>query len=343
MKKGFTLLEMMVAVMIGAMVTLMVAGSLTVAIKAWTRVQEEVSQNYNRRMVLDLLKRQSSSIFFKRDADALMATPRFSESRDDLRQAPLGQDTMNQRRQQSLNANLRRGRVGFDLPDGTHFFRGTPQELSFISTVSFLSDFPGQVGVKYYVVQNESGSSEDMVNAESSRNQTRDLGEGGYQGGRANPFNGQTYSGSLYLYIEEKNLFLSQSDEEDSADLADPTSSASIGTMTSQASVPPELNPNQVLSTKSMELIGPLRSFSIRYRKPAIRRAQEADSGDDWAEQWDMEQEGYYPSAIEFILFYEEPGITDDLPEEELPGIRMVIPVYDSRNLARGVTPSALQ
>lgn len=346
MKKGFTLLELMAAVLIGSMAALMIAGSLTVGIRAWTRVQQEVSQNYNRRMVLDLLKRQGSSIFFKRDADALMATPRFSESRNDLRQAPLGRG-IEQRREMRRNRgnragnNNRRGRMSFDLPDGTHFFRGTPQELSFISTVSFLSDFPGQVGVKYYVVQNESGEDEDMINATSSRNQTQDLGDSSYQGGRENPFAGEVMQGNLYLYVEEKNLFLSQSEEDDTSDLADPTSG--VATNANSGSMPQELDPSQVVSTKSMKLIGPLRSFNIRYRKPAIRRAQESDGSDDWAEQWDMEQEGYYPSAIEFILFYEEPGITDDLPDEELPGIRMVIPIYDSRNLARGVTPSALQ
>jgi len=340
MRKGFTFIELMAAVVIGAVATLMIAGALTVSIKAWTRVQSEVGKNYNRRMVLDLLKRQGSSIFFKRDADALMATPRFSETRDDLRQAPIGRNRINR----VVRNNLRRGRQGFDLPDGTHFFRGTPQELSFISTVSFLSDFPGQVGVKYYVVQNESGEDEDMVNALSSRNQTSDLGESSYQGGRQNPFAGDVYSGSLYLYLEEKNLFLSNMEEEDSSDLADPTRVEAEGKVSAGGAADlGNISGNQVISTKSMKLIGPLRKFSIRYRKPAIRRAQETDGGDDWAEQWDMEQEGYYPSAIEFILFYEEPGITDDLPDEELPGIRLVIPIYDSRNLARGVTPSALQ
>ena len=339
MRKAFTLIELMAAVVIGSMAALMIAGALTVGIKAWTRVQSEVSQNYNRRMVLDLLKRQSSSIFFKRDADALMATPRFSESRDDLRQAPLGRDRLSR----NVRNGLRRSREGYELPDGTYFFRGTPQELSFISTVSFLSDFPGQVGVKYYVVQNETGEDDDMVNALSSRNQTNDLGESSYQGGRQNPFSGDIYSGSLYLYVEEKNLFLSTMEEDDTSDLADPTRGDATGKVSAAGADLEHLNQNQVVSTKSMKLIGPLRKFSIRYRKPAIRRAQESDSSDDWAEQWDMEQEGYYPSAIEFILFYEEPGITDDLPDEELPGIRLVIPIYDSRNLARGVTPSALQ
>ena len=177
----------------------------------------------------------------------------------------------------------------------------------------------------------------------AGRNQTIDLGEGDYQGGRDNPFTGNLMEGSLYLYVEEKNLFLSRNDEDDSSDLANPTFQGAPGAMNSSQQVAGDLNPTEVISTKSMKLIGPLSSFSIRYRKPAIRRAQESDSGDDWSEQWDMEQEGYYPSAIEFILFYEEPGVTDDLPTEELPGIRMVIPVYDSRNLARGVTPSALQ
>lgn len=340
MKKGFTLLEILAAVLIGSMASLMIAGALTTAIKAWTRVQEEVAVNYNRRTVLDLVKRQSSSIFFKRDADALMATPRFSESRNDLRQAPLGQ---NRNRQRNVRDNSRRGRVGYELPDGTHFFRGTPQELSFISTVSFLSDFPGQVGVKYYVVQNESGEDDDMINATSSRNQTMDLGDGGYQGGRENPFAGNLMEGALYLYVEEKNLFLSRNDENDNTDLANPTYKDAPGAMNASQQVTNDLNPTEVISTKSMKLIGPLRTFSIRYRKPAIRRAQENDGGDDWAEQWDMEQEGYYPSAIEFILFYEVPGVTEDLPTEELSGIRMVIPVYDSRNLARGVTPNALQ
>ena len=124
MKKGFTLLEIMAAVLIGSMAALMIAGALTVAINAWTRVQEEVSQNYNRRTVLDLLKRQGSSIFFKRDADALMATPRFSETRNDLRQAPLGQNRNRQRT--NMRDNTRRGRVGYELPDGTHFFPGNP-------------------------------------------------------------------------------------------------------------------------------------------------------------------------------------------------------------------------
>ena len=71
MRRGFTLIELLVTVVLGAMIMLMIAGVMSSAIRSWESVQTRVSQNYNRRNVLDLVKRQSSSLFFRQDANDL--------------------------------------------------------------------------------------------------------------------------------------------------------------------------------------------------------------------------------------------------------------------------------
>jgi len=85
---------------------------------------------------------------------------------------------------------------------------------------------------------------------------------------------------------------------------------------------------------KQVRLLGPLRRFSIRYRIPDVSEVDSEDEEENWESNWDVEaHNGQYPSAIEFILFYEVPGVTDDFDTEELEGVRMVIPVYSTNNL----------
>ena len=338
---GFTLLEMIVTVLLGAFIVLIVAGTLQNTIRAWTTVQERVSENYNHRMVLDLIRRQTSSLFFRADADRLN------------RQRGVNPNRRVNRRDNQRRGNNRQPQPptpspaqGYQLPEGSHFFLGTPQELNFLSTVSFLSDFPGQVAVRYYVVQGEPGEDEDWDTLPSSRTQASAGGAFG-DPTPVDPDSGfipdfpPPLEGNLYLFLEETNLFLSQTQMQNSEDptlINDPNMQPvqpQPGTGDGNLSGEGE-DGTKVMGRSSMRLIGPLRAFTLRYRRPLARGAQEMDTEEDWAEYWDLTMEGRYPSAVEFIFFYEEPGITDDIPTEELPGIRMVLPVYDTNNLIRG-------
>ena len=84
-----------------------------------------------------------------------------------------------------------------------------------------------------------------------------------------------------------------------------------------------------------MVLLGPLRAFEFRYRKPMQRKAQEGDDEEeDWAETWSVDGSGRYPSAVELTIFYEEKG-SEYIAKEDLPGIRLVIPIFDTQNLQR--------
>jgi len=332
-RKGFTLLELMVAVLLGAFLTLMIAGVLRNSILAWETVEKNVSLNYNRRTVLDMVKRQSSSLFFKRELDQITQSNRFSRRPGRNRNNRMR--NLNQRDSQGAPGDqpVQPVSLGFDLPAGAYFLRGGPQEISFLSTVSFLSDFPGQVAVRYFVIQGEPEEDEGAADLPSSRSldipSADDLDDLAPEPG----YVPEALEGNLYLYVEEMNLFLSASNEAtgefEGEGLEDGLASGGIDAGSDQGFSQPQ-------SRRSMKLLGPLRKFTIRYRQPASRRANEQDSEEDWAETWDVDTSGNYPSAVEFIMLYEVPGVTDDLPDEELEGIRMVIPVYDARNLARG-------
>lgn len=329
MRRGFTLLELMAAVLIGIVIIATTAGVLNSSVKSWTKVQEQVGRNYNRRMVLDLVKRQTSSMFFKRDAESLMRVPGAGQN---LRQAANGLN-----RNQGPVGRRPAQNNGFGLPAGAHFFRGNVQELNFLSTVSFLSDFPGQVAVRYYVVQGEVEEGDSIGDAVSSRSQAEDtfVDETGQEELLPEP----EIEGDLWLVLEEKNLFLNSTTPEDESSL---DSDGDVG-MGQGNGARPSLGDEEgatgdggeIVGTHTMKLIGPLRKFTIRYRVPAQRNLQEEDTREDWAEVWDLEAENMYPTAVEFILFYEIPGVTEDLATEDLPGVRMVIPIYDTRNLAR--------
>lgn len=320
MRRAFTLLEMMAAVLLGSIVLLIIAGTLRGAMMSWEAVQKRVAENYHRRSVLDLVKRQSSSLFLRSEASQLGrgSNPGAFNANN---------SAAARNRNRGANANQSRGRQsrGFSMPEGAYFFRGTPQEVGFLSTVSFLSDFPGQVAVRYFVVQGEPG-------AEGDDFEDAGMGIGGDSVLMEEPFDPtvpfDTIDGNLYLCVEEKNLFLSMMNENMDDMVFDENDEELNGNPAPQFS-------GEVVDTRSMKLIGPLRSFSMRYRIPAQRRADEADSEEDWAPAWDLDSDGMYPSAIEFTLVYERPG-SEDIATEDLPGIRMVIPIYDSNNLTRG-------
>lgn len=370
MRKAFTLLELLAAVLIGSLVMLMISGGLMSSINSWKKVQYHVSENYNHRSVLDLMRRQVSSLFYKREADQLAQTPRLNGVTNTNR----GVNDRNQQDQQRNNSPMAGGTnpmggdqmIGgqgnrYQLPPGAHFFRGNIQEINFISTVSFLSDFPGHVAVKYYVVQGMPGEEGDLGDLNSSRSS-------GMEAQSFDPTmpvdpavameslgNVEEMVGDLWLYVEEKNLFLS-------AAVTDPALAMEQETLNQP---PPSLFPDDQFMNRtggqngagaqsdngllpdgeaqpavSMQLIGPLYKFQIRYRKPALRaNASEADEEDDWAEMWDAELANQYPSAVEFILFYQPQGEEYqgmEFAEEDLTGVRMVLPIYDSQNLIRG-------
>ncbi len=333
MKKAFTLIEMMVAVLLGSIIVMVIAGTLSSSIKAWEAVQTRVSENYNRRTVLDLVKRQSSSLFMRKDADAMAASN------------PLGQNAGNNRSRrggrgqggaESFNPPVGRQGFGYQLPEGAYYFRGDAQSINFLSTISFLSDFPGQVAVRYYVVQGEPGDDESFLDLENSRVEYDPEMDFEAQVGDA------SLEGGLYLYLEEKNLFLSNINAsqglEDPA-FTDPTTAGPVNLDPPPASGSQGLEAEsmgEVVDTHTMKLLGPLRHFSIRYRIPGTHGVSEADSEENWSEYWDLDAGDGYPSAIEFTFIYEN-GASEETATEDLPGIRMVIPVYDEQNLRRGV------
>ena len=241
-------------------------------------------------------------------------------------------DTAEQRRvRQTLNQ-----RSGFDLPEGTSFFNGSTQELRFLSSLSFLSDFPGQVAVRYFVQQGapEEGGESGVIESSSM---------GGFSEIMYDPdFVPEELEGDLYLYVEEKNLFLSSINERLEGGIADSITPADIqpegmgNQLTSPIPDAATMITGEILDTRSTMLIGPLRKFSLRYRIPGQRQADDFDGEENWSPVWDLDAEGRYPTAVEFILVFEQPGVTEDVATEDLPGIRMVIPIFDAANLARG-------
>lgn len=329
---AFTLLELLAATMMGAIVILMIAGSLRGAVRTWESVQVRVGENYNRRMVLDLVRRQTSSLFFRNDMDELNSAggvnpeprnPRV-RVREQNRNRPMpGQD----------RPNL--GRPNNMLPEGASFFTGNVQELNFLSTTSFLSDFPGQVAVRYFVVQGQPEGDGSLTSLATSRSDEM-FGFGAPDVDMELQV-ATELEGDLYLYVEERNLFLNTIGVDSGDPFASGEASSRNGMPTlGGTGMDSEADSGTIVSTQAMRLLGPLRKFTIRYRQPQTRdNADQEDTAEDWAETWSVENQGIYPTAVEFILVYEKPGITDNVPTEELPGIRMVLPIYDSRNLAR--------
>ena len=311
-------------------------------------VQVRVSENYTRRNVLDLIKRQASSLFYKRDADSLSQSNvnnrLGNQNRPNNRPPRRGQPPKTGR-----NPPPQPPRQNFSLPSGTHFFNGSIQELSFLSTISFLSDFPGQVAVRYYVVQGEPGEDESLEDLVSSRGDDDFMDETDREFGEDPEYDEflDPLEGDLYLYVEETNLFLSASIEQgdqamsepapDDPNMTDPSEDERFTDVTGEEPATDEGfdDISEVESVNTMKLLGPLRAFTVRYRVPAVRRASEfEDEEEDWAEVWDVQQEGIYPNAVEFTLVFEDEN-SEDVDTEELEGIRLVIPVYDPRTLAR--------
>jgi prepilin-type N-terminal cleavage/methylation domain-containing protein len=355
--QAFTLLEMLVASVLVALVGLIIGGSLRMAVKSWETTQTHIATNYNRRTVLDLLRRQTSSIFYRSEAEEY-AREADNSNRNEVDNRPSGVKLTPKEQREQLEERAREMRgqkpketaanqrqqeeqafKGFELPEGASYFNGQPQELQFLSTISFLSDFPGQVAVRYYVVQGESAEdgTVELHTLPSASEEGQEPAAEGQEEGEV-----ERMEGNLYLVVEELNLFLSSTlgqdelpaEEEtlrlkDGETLRDPKEG---GEGTAEEDEPPP--GSEVVARNRMVLLGPLRAFELRYRKPAVRGAEEGEDEDDWEDVWDLESQGRYPSAVEFTLFYEQKGSTT-LPTEELPGIRMVIPIYDTQNLQR--------
>lgn len=317
MKRAFTLLELMAAILLGSLIMLMIAGGLRSTIRSWESVQHHVATNYNRRSVLDLIKRQSSSLFFRDDVLQLeAANPRKGKRGGPTNQPP----------------------PSYSIPEGTSYFSGNIQELNFMSTISFLSDFPGQVAVRYYVVQGEPGEDELISELPHSRSMTYDDGEGDLDFSFDEGAVFDELEGQLYLYLEERNLFLASTMEGELDDPGDP-----FETVDAERGVDSDQEPSitEVQAQNTMKLFGPLRKFIIRYRNPTpIFNVDAADDDEEaWAETWNQANSNTYPTAIEFTLFYEPEGDPDEvaqIPLEDLDSIRMVIPLFDARNLVRG-------
>lgn len=349
--KAFTLLELMVAVLLGALAVAMIAGTLNSSIGAWEAGQTRISENYERRTVLDLVKRQSSSIFYRREADSLARQDSNNRFPNRQQTPPQGRDRQPNNRRMNPNARAERDNANnrsnvrndnqqaqFTLPGGSHYFKGAVQGISFLSTVSFLSDFPGQCAVKYYVVQSDPDSEDGHTQAPEELDPEDGYLDGDYE----------EIEGGLWLVVEEKNLFVVETQQADEAQQLFPQEPPEKDDPEPNDEFyeddPPTEDEDEyesigdIESTQRMALIGPLRKFSIRYRIPKKQLAEEADSDEDWAETWDYNNDNGYPSAIEFILVYEKPGVDDDTETEDLPGVRMVIPVYDLQNMRRDRT-----
>jgi len=330
MRKGFTLIELMLAVLLGAMVVAMIAGSLRSSINAWTTVEKTSATNYNRRTVLDLIKRQSSSLFYQEDAQDLNSQSQTSNQDPKKRNAREMANVVGRNKKSTP-------KDAFKLPGNANYFKGEAQLIEFVSTVSFLSDFPGQVSVKYYVVQEEPADDEEgeenRLVGESAPPPPESISEDGMDEEQF-----EEMEGNLYLVMQEVNLFMNQTQQRpepvsEEIDTEDPNDKEESGEEPYDVSFEDLMNEEDQGVTQ-VRLLGPLRRFSIRYRIPDTRNAESEDEDEDWETSWDVSaHNGQYPSAIEFILFYEVPGVTDDLDTEELDGIRMVIPVYSSNNL----------
>jgi len=328
MKRAFTLIELMLAILLGAMVVMMIAGSLRTAVKAWESVERISATNYNRRTVLDIIKRQTSSLFYAEDAQSMNDQTGVNGAKARPR---------DRKANRQVHRQEKRKKDVFEMPKGANFFKGEIQQIEFVSTVSFLSDFPGQVTVKYYVIQKDSESEDETpVTIGGSAppppppEQVNEDGE--------DEMEAEELEGNLYLVMQETNLFLNQTHS--SSDYIDePVDPESDGEDEENDREIDEVSLDDLLDeeprgTTQVMLLGPLRKFSIRYRIPASRDVNSEDEDEDWETSWDVNAKGgQYPTAVEFTFFYEKPGITDEIDTEDLDGIRMVIPVYSTNNL----------
>ena len=59
--KGFTLLELMIAITITAVIVVIIFGALRISIRAWEKGEKDVDTRQRQRIVLDLIKRQLAS------------------------------------------------------------------------------------------------------------------------------------------------------------------------------------------------------------------------------------------------------------------------------------------
>jgi len=59
--KGFTLLELMIAITITAVIVVIIFGALRISIRAWEKGEKDVDMRQRQRIVLDLIKRQLAS------------------------------------------------------------------------------------------------------------------------------------------------------------------------------------------------------------------------------------------------------------------------------------------
>ena len=62
---GFTLLELLVSMSIIAVLVVLVFGAFRVSVRAWEKGEADIEVNHRRRVVLDLLKRQLTSLTLK--------------------------------------------------------------------------------------------------------------------------------------------------------------------------------------------------------------------------------------------------------------------------------------
>lgn len=321
--------------LLAAMIVLMISATLRTGVRAWEAGQQKIGENYNRRTVLDLLKRQSSSIFFRDDINELMR----QDSQQYRRTSHLPARDPRRRNQPTRREQMEQSEQNpftFELPEGADYFKGAIQELSFLSTVSFLSDFPGQVAVRYSVVQGDAESGEIPQASDEETWSDEELdGESMEQ---------EALVGNLYLMMEERNLFVSAITDAQETDLVVPDEEESEETEADELDEDETRDDwaalqGELQQKREMMLIGPLREFTIHYRPPTSQRgAHEADTEEDWVDTWNLDEQGLYPAAIEFVMFFETPGVTDDVDTEELDGIRMVIPVYHAQNMRREVS-----
>lgn len=68
-QKGFTLLELLISLTIIAVIVVMISGALRVGIKAWEKGEQDIESLQRQRIVLDMIKRQLSSLCDRKITD----------------------------------------------------------------------------------------------------------------------------------------------------------------------------------------------------------------------------------------------------------------------------------
>jgi general secretion pathway protein J len=61
-QKGFTLLELLISLTIIAVIVVMISGALRIGVKAWEKGEQDIESLQRQRIVLDMIKRQLSSL-----------------------------------------------------------------------------------------------------------------------------------------------------------------------------------------------------------------------------------------------------------------------------------------